>query len=215
MKKTKTIIAAIILLLIFVVGGTFAFFTDTTDEVTNTFTIGSVSISLTEPGWTALADTDDNNIPDDAENMMPGESVTKDPTINNTSTKSPAFVFIKVQVPCTTETTPQEIFTYTLNAGWTELTIENQLPVACSSGGNATHVYYYGSNGQLSPLAKATSASVPTPTTNPLFSTITLRGTLKGDEGLDGQKNIVLKGYGIQTEGLTSTAPASVWGNFN
>ena len=36
----------------------------------------------------------------------------------------------------------------------------------------------------------------------------------KGNEGLTGNKNIVVTGYGIQTEGLTSTAPADVWGNF-
>ena len=214
MKKKKTVLAAVILLLMFVVGGAIAYFTDT-DTKTNTFTIGSVDITLTETGWDALTDTDSDGIPDAAEDMMPGESVTKDPLVNNISTKNPAYVFAKVEVPCTTvesPATPEEIFTYTVNAGWTEL---STAAVACTSGGTATHVYYYGTGGTLTTLAKATSATTPTSTSNPLFSTITLRSTLKGNEGLSGEKQVVVTGYGIQTEGLTSTAPADVWANFN
>ena len=213
MKKKKTILAALVLLLVVAVGGAIAYFTDT-DTKTNTFTIGNVDISLTEDGWDALADANNNGIPDVAEDMMPGESVKKDPTINNLSTKNPAYVFAKVEVPCTTivapATTSEELFTYTTNAGWTELSSA----AACTSGGTATHVYYYGTGGTLTALAKAANASTPTPTSNPVFSSVTLRSTLKGNEGLTGNKNIVVTGYGIQTEGLTSTAPADVWGNF-
>ena len=213
MKKKKTVLAAVILLLMFVVGGAIAYFTDT-DTKTNTFTIGSVDITLTETGWDALTDTDTDGIPDAAEDMMPGESVTKDPLVNNISTKNPAYVFAKVEVPCTTvesPATPEEIFTYTVNAGWTEL---STAAVACTSGGTATHVYYYGSNGTLTALAEAADASTPTSTTNPVFSSITLRSTLTGNEGLSGNKNVVVTGYGIQTEGLQSTTPADVWSNF-
>lgn len=215
MNKKKTIIAAAILLMIFVVGGTIAYFTDT-DTKTNTFTIGNVDITLTEAGWDTLPDTNNNDIPDAAEDMLPGESVTKDPLINNVSTKNPAYVFAKVEVPCTTivapATTSEELFTYTVNAGWTELTTAQ---VACTSGGTATHVYYYGTNGTLTELAKAANASTPTSTTNPVFSSITLLSTLKGNEGLTGNKEVVVTGYGIQTEGLASTTPASVWSNFS
>ena len=214
MKKKKTILAALVLLLVVAVGGAIAYFTDT-DTKTNKFTIGNVDISLTEDGWDALEDANNNHIPDVAEDMMPGESVTKDPTINNLSTKNPAYVFAKVEVPCTTivapATTLEELFTYTTNAGWTEL---SSAAVACTSGRTATHGYYYGTGGTLTALAKAANASTPTPTSKPVFSSVTLRSTLKGNEGLTGNKNIVVTGYGIQTEGLTSTAPADVWGNF-
>lgn len=211
MKRNKTIIAAVVLLLVFIVGGAIAYFTDT-ETKTNTFTIGSVDITLTETGWDALTDTDEDGIPDLAEDMMPGDSVTKDPLITNVSTKNPAYVFVKLEVPCTTIVAPatvsEELFTYTINAGWTELTVSNELPVACTSGGTATHVYYYGSNGTLTSLATNTA------TTNPLFNSVTLRSTLTGNEGLTGEKNIVITGYGIQTNGLTSSTPASVWANF-
>lgn len=217
MKKNRTILAAFVLLTLLIVGGAIAYFTDY-DTKTNTFTIGNVDITLTEAGWDALPDTNNNQIPDDAEDMMPGESVTKDPLINNVSTKNPAYVFAKVEVPCTTVTspaTPEEMFTYTVNAGWTELTVSNELPVACTSGGTATHVYYYGSGGTLTPLAKAADESTPTSTSAPVFSSVTLLGTLTGNEGLTGDKEIVVTGYGIQTEGLSSTTPAAVWSNFS
>ncbi len=209
MKKNKTYLAAVVLLLVFVVGGAIAYFTDT-DTKTNVFTIGSVDIELVEPNLNTT-DANSNNVPDAAEDLMPGQSVAKDPKINNVSTKNPAYVFVKVEVPCTTETTPQEMFTYTTNAGWTEL---STAAVACTSGGNATHVYYYGSNNTLTALAKAADASTPTPTSTAVFSSVTLLNTLTGTEGLTGNKTITVTGYGIQTEGLASTAPADVWANF-
>ncbi len=215
MKKDKLFLAAVVLLLLLVVGGAIAYFTDT-DTKTNTFTIGSVDITLTETAWDALTDTNSDGIPDAATDMMPGQSVAKNPTVNNISTKNPAYVFVKVEVPCTTVTspaTPEEIFTYTVNSGWTELTTTG-IPVTCTSGGTATHVYYYGSNGTLTALAKAADSSTPTSTSTAVFSSVTLLNTLTGNEGLTGNKNIVVTGYGIQTEGLSSTTPADVWANF-
>ena len=212
MKKKKTILAALVLLLVVAVGGAIAYFTDT-DENTNIFTIGNVDITLTEPNWDTTDTTPANSIPDVAENLMPGETVAKDPTINNKSTKSEAYVFAKVVVPCTTETTPKEIFTYDVNDDkWTEL---SSAAVACTSGGNATHVYYYGTEGTLTELAKATNDTTPTPTSKPVFDEVTVLSTLKGTEGLTGNKNIVVTGYGIQSKGLASTIPATVWGYFS
>ena len=245
MNKKKTILAAFVLLLVVAVGGAIAYFTDT-DEQTNTFTIGNVDISLTEPNWNKT-DSDSNGVPDASENLMPGQSVFKDPTINNLSTKNAAYVFAKVVVPCTSETTPKEIFTYDINLAtydsvdiqskqnsidgnfiedyntgknrpipkyhfnddaWTELT---SAAVACTNG-NATHVYYYGTNGALTELAKATSSTAPTPTSKAVFDKVTVLSTLKGNEGLTGNKDIVVTGYGIQKDGLASNAPATVWG---
>ena len=81
MKRKRTIIAAVILLLVVAVGGAIAYFTDS-DEKTNTFTIGNVDISLTETAWSST-DSDSNGVPDAAENLMPGQSVPKNPVINN------------------------------------------------------------------------------------------------------------------------------------
>ena len=226
MKKKKTILAAIVLLLVFVVGGAIAYFTDT-DSATNTFTIGNVDIDLVESTWenldTDTVDKNNNKIPDAAEDMMPGETVDKDPVVKNLSTKNPAYVFVKVEVPCSNiittaapddEETPVELFRYSVNTGWTELT---SAKVACSTAGStATHVYYYGNSTTLTELAKAANDSTPT-ATPALFNSVTLLETLKSSDipNLTDAKNIVVTGYGIQTEGLTSTTPAAVWANFS
>jgi len=226
MKKKKTILAAIVLLLVFVVGGAIAYFTDT-DTKTNTFTIGNVDIDLVETAWDALPDEDNDKIPDAAEDMMPGEFVTKDPVIRNRSTKNPAYVFVKLQVPCSKEVTkpgdpnptvlsPEELFTYSINTAWSELTTA---AVACTDSGTATHVYYYvGSGTTMIPLGKAANESTPT-AAPALFveNKVTLRGTLESAQipNPTVAKNIVVTGYGIQTEGLASTAPADVWGYLN
>ena len=211
MNKKKTIIAAIVLLLVAVVGGAIAYFTDT-DTKTNTFTIGNVDITLTEPSW-VTTDSNNNNVPDAAENVVPGQSIPKDPVITNVSTTNPAYVFAKVEVPCTTATnpaTPVEIFDYTpVNSAWTEL---SSAALACTSGGTATHVYYYGTNNTLSTLA-ANNTAAPA-----LFTAITVSSNVTGatSEGLTGNKNVVVTGYGIQTNGLGSdVTPATVWSNFS
>lgn len=221
MKKKKTIIAAIVLLLVFLVGGAIAYFTDT-DNATNIFTIGNVDIDLVEPNWDET-DEDNNDVPDASQDLMPGETVAKDPKINNLSTSNPAYVFAKVEVPCSktvtipgdTPTTlnPTELFTYTVNSAWTEL---SSAAVACTDSGTATHVYYYGTGGTLTPLAKAANASTPT-STPALFSEVTLLGTLISDQipATPTNKNVVVTGYGIQTDGLSSTSPANVWANFS
>ncbi len=210
MNKKKTIIAAIVLLLVAAIGGAIAYFTDT-DTKTNTFTIGNVDITLTEPNWDTT-DADHDNVPDAAENLSPGVSVAKDPTITNVSATAPAYVFAKVEVPCTTATspaTPVEIFDYApVNSAWTEL---SSAAVACTSGGTATHVYYYGTNNTLSSLA-ANNTAAPA-----LFTAVTLSNSVTGssDEGLSGNKNVVVTGYGIQTNGLgNDVTPATVWGMF-
>ena len=199
MKKEKIIVAAVILLLVFVVGGAAAFFTDT-ESVTNTFTIGDVDITLTEPDWD---DTDHNNngVPDAAEGRTPGQVIAKDPTITNVGTND-AYVFAKVVAACTGEVSPavpKEIFTYTTNTGWYLMTDSN----TCSNG-TITKIYAYGSNAAMTRLAKNGTAT--------LFDEVTINTAITGDEvGLSGNKNIVVTGYAIQADGINATSPSAVW----
>lgn len=71
-----------------VIGGTLAYFTDT-DTADNVFTVGNVSIDLTEPNWEGEGS-------EDAPEAYPGEALKKDPTVTNDG-KNPAFVRIKVE----------------------------------------------------------------------------------------------------------------------
>lgn len=86
-KKIIAVCLIVALAATAVVGGTLAWFTD--DEVaTNTFTVGNVDITLTEPNWTSTGSQD-------APEVYPGEPLAKDPTVKNDG-KNPCFVRIKV-----------------------------------------------------------------------------------------------------------------------
>lgn len=69
------------------VGGSLAYFTDKDNKV-NTFTVGNVDITLTEPNW-------EGNGSADAPAAYPGEPLAKDPTVTNDGA-NPCFVRIKV-----------------------------------------------------------------------------------------------------------------------
>ena len=66
------------------IGGTLAYFTDTTDAK-NTFTVGNVKIEIEEEHWVAK----------DAEDVFPGQTLAKDPKVKNTGNNS-CFIRAKI-----------------------------------------------------------------------------------------------------------------------
>jgi predicted ribosomally synthesized peptide with SipW-like signal peptide len=71
------------------IGGTLAYFTDTTDAKTNTFTVGGVDITLTEPKWDA----------DDSDKILtPGTSYDKDPTIKVEEGSQDAYIYFGIDM---------------------------------------------------------------------------------------------------------------------
>lgn len=87
MKKKITLVATSVLLVAaLVIGGTLAYFTDT-ETKTNTFTVGNVDITLTEPNWK-----------NDNAKLIPGRVIAKDPTITLKSGSERAYTFMKVEL---------------------------------------------------------------------------------------------------------------------
>jgi predicted ribosomally synthesized peptide with SipW-like signal peptide len=202
MRKGKAIIAGIIILFIFFIGGVVAYFT-ASQTITNTFTIGNIQISLTEPNW-VTTDSDNNGVPDAAQGKMPGQTVAKNPTITNIGDNA-AFVFAEVQVPCTDDGS-LELFTYTVNTGW--YTMSNG---SCASSGGqmvATKRYAYGTSSAMTSVAKQGTAV--------LFNEVVVNGSITGSEaGISGNKQVIVTAYAIQADGLGSaTDPTSVWTKF-
>ena len=87
-KKIVSIALAAALAATAIVGSSLAYFTDQ-DEKTNTFTVGNVDITLTEPKW----DADINN-----KDLIPGKTIPKDPTITVAEGSEKAYTFMKVQM---------------------------------------------------------------------------------------------------------------------
>lgn len=87
-RKILALASAVCMVAILAIGGTLAYFTDK-DDATNTFTVGNVDITLTEPNWEGSGSQD-------APEVYPGEPLAKDPTVTN-SGANPCFVRIKVE----------------------------------------------------------------------------------------------------------------------
>jgi predicted ribosomally synthesized peptide with SipW-like signal peptide len=173
-KKTKKIVAIIVAALaIIVTGGVIAYLTDT-DTATNTFTIGAVSIDLTEDNWNAT----------NAQNVVPGQVINKDPAVENTGSNS-AYVYIKVEEPIVNMKSggTGPLLTYSINTGWTQLKTS-------TSGATKTTVFYYNT-------ALATGATTPK-----LFNNVTVA---EFDQNtVNGNKNMVVTAYAIQSNDLPS-----------
>lgn len=204
MNKKRMIIAAIVLAIVLAVGGILAYFTDT-ETKTNVFTIGNVNITLTEPGWDET-DSNNNNIPDAAEGLIPGQTVTKDPKITLESGSSNAYLFMKVKVPAivTSGTVTKELYTYTVNNAWEEVTAKKVI-----GADYVEHVYVYGT------VSTPTSVTAGTTTAN-VFPNVTVNTTITNTEaaGFASNSNIVVTAYGIQADGISASGAADIYNLF-
>ena len=182
------------------VGGISAYFTDG-DTVTNTFTVGKISLALQEPDWD----------PEAAKDMTPNQTVKKNPQIQNDGVNA-EFVFMEVILPCEQLVTANgdgtlnaaadtELYSYTVNAGWHQMDRMQD-----AENGTVTYLYVYGNAEVCTEL----EAGATTPT---LFDTVKIANVVE-DQALEGQtREIVINAYGIQTANINGgkTAPADVW----
>lgn len=101
--KKRNAVLSVCMILALVISGAFAYLTDHDNKV-NTFTIGKVDITLHEDDWYRHGtgfltdDSDDNRINDFAENVVPGQIVSKSPYVEN-SGRNDAYIFADVAVP--------------------------------------------------------------------------------------------------------------------
>ena len=190
-KKIKVTIAVAALLAVLTAGVVYAYLTYTA-ELTNTFTVGNVSATLTEPKW-AEAETANSDI---HKNIYPGQSFAKDPTITMSDTSSPAVVFLEITYPYQSVVTldnngrkqaaaDTQLFTPgTLKTGWAEL---NGKSVTDTTKHTITRVYAY--NNELSAKDSTT-----------LFDTVTFANIAEGTELT--QLSIKVKADIIQAGGM-------------
>ena len=121
MKRKLIIALALCLALALGIGGTMAYLTATTGSVVNTFTIGNVGLKLVETEGETEVTTKSYKI-------VPGETVTKDPTVTVTTGSEPCWLFVKVTEDLGdlnnvfNPETDGKFFTYDLAEGWTKLT---------------------------------------------------------------------------------------------
>ena len=97
-KRTLALLLALVLVFGAAVGGTIAYLTDTTDPVTNTFTVGNVAITLDEAKVDEYgkAVTPAERVDANTYKLIPGHNYTKDPTV--TVLKDSESSYIKMTV---------------------------------------------------------------------------------------------------------------------
>ncbi len=122
MKKTVLMITAIVLILGIAVGGTIAWLMDSTGPVTNTFTIGDVSITLQEHTWDATTEdltTTTTTSGNSNYHFVPGDTLEKDPWTTVKANSEKCYLFISVTVANNTVGTVDPILEWAIADGWT------------------------------------------------------------------------------------------------
>lgn len=203
-KKTKIILCTASIIGVIGVSGIFAYLTDTKTK-SNKFTVGKVEIELKEPNWESATDSDDDGVPDYAENVTPNATISKDPQVKNVG-KSDAYVYLKVTVPAKKVITAQsdgnlanegqatdtQLFTYTPNEKWKEITTERKSNVNSETSEieSYTYVYYY--NEKLTPNS----------TTDTLFDTVKFANVIEGQVDSTTEQQLNIDAYAIQSDNL-------------
>ena len=185
MKKKIVSLALAVCLLAIAAVGTLAYFTDKTETKTNTFTVGNVNITLTEPNW------------DEPETVEPGLTYAKDPTVTNVGAND-AYIRVDVTVSDWAAFTAAAaahnitdlttIFGGYVDADWTRMNISVN-----SDADTATYSYFY-----KSILAVGDDATLFTDVTIPAAFTSAEMAALGEDFTID------VIAYAIQADGLTA-----------
>ena len=166
--------------------GTMAYLTST-DEVVNTFTVGSVAITLDETdvdGSTPNAERDKAN----AYKLMPGHTYTKDPIVHVASTSEDCYLFVKVVNEIAAIEGEQTVAAQMDAKGWVAVD-------------GADGVYVYTQNRAPAVVAGGSSVTV--------FDNFTISGTVDNATlATYNNKTITVTAYAIQADGFDNAADA-------
>ncbi len=196
MKKRSLIIAiSVLLVAVLSVGATLAYFTAQTETVTNMFTMGNISATISEPSWDPTA----------SHLLMPADSYDKDPKITIGATSQPAWVFMKVTV---TDAAALQaavnavavdtdllggIATALMPSPWTSMAVPSV------SGDVKTYIYGY------------TTTLSASQSTSPIFTEITLPTSVDGSStyaSLTDGFTITAQGFAVQAANVDTLAEA-------
>ena len=172
--------------------GTMAYLTSTA-SVENTFTVGSVAITLDETdvdNSTADASRDQAN----SYKLMPGHTYTKDPIVHVDSTSEECYLFVKVANEITAIEGGTTVADQMTEKGW--------VPVNSAPG-----VYVYTQNNQNNTPAVVAGGSDVT-----VFDNFTISGTVDNATlATYNNKTITVTAYAIQADGFEGKTASQIW----
>lgn len=183
-KKALLMTLCAVMLVAASVMGTLAYLQDTTDVVTNTFTVGKVEITLDEApvdlyGEVVAGDRRTEN----EYKLIPGHEYKKDPTVHVIAGSEQCWLFVKVENDISAIEADTKIAAQMENNGWK--------PVA-----GAENVYYF--DGIVDAREVAVDKIV--------FANFTVAGT--ADVAQYAEATIEIDAYAIQADGFATAAAA-------
>lgn len=194
-NKALLTMACAVLLVVASVLGTMAYLTSTA-EVENTFTVGSVTISMDETdvdNSTEGKDRDTKN----RYHLLPGHEYTKDPIIHVASTSEECYLFVTVsnEIAAIEATGDTSVASQMEAKGWK--TVEGQTNL---------YVYIGTAEGASAPLAVKANDNIP------VFEKIVISGSVDNTT-LANYKNktITVNAYAVQKDGFESKTDFEIW----
>ena len=205
MKKTLTVIIALVLVVVMSVAGTVAYLTST-DTVTNTFSVGNVQIKLDEakanPDGSLVANAD--RVKANSYKLLPGHTYNKDPmvTVLNGSESS----YIKMTVTFSKANELDAIFDpdgatlTTIFNGYDSSNWTYKGNTKNAADNTRTYEFWY---------KEAVAAPTADVALDALFDSITVPGSITNEQlkTIEGM-TITVNAYAIQADGFTDAADA-------
>ena len=197
-RKILVSLAALALVAAISIGGTLAYLTQQ-KTVTNTFTVGNVTITMDE------TDVDDStkDAARDTENsykLLPGKTYTKDPIIHVDTNSESCYLFVTIKNEIADiEDANNSVEKQMTAKGWAKVT--------GVTGVENLYVYIGTEENASDPKVVAAGADVT------VFDQIAIKGEGVTNEGLKDYagKTIVVNAYAIQAEGFSGKTAAQIW----
>lgn len=176
-----------------------AYLTSTTDTVTNTFTVGKVSITLDEAKVTdaGVVDETAGRVKSNEYKLMPGHAYVKDPTIHVDLNSEECYLFVKVE------------------NGIADIEAEGDTKIAnqmAAKGwqlvGGQTNVYVYigTAEGASDPAAVKAGDNVG------VFGEMVIADSVDGDDLKTYEnKTIKVTAYAVQKDGFVGKNASEIW----
>ncbi len=170
-KSLLMMMVTICLIAVVGVGATLAYLTDTTETLTNTFTLGKTDIEIDEPEW------------EEPEDIVPGQEIAKDPTVTVKAKSVDSYVFMSVSGIDAMEAAGFEVGEF--NAAW----------VKADDAEGKDGIYVYSDANGPAVVAKADEdQELPA-----LFEKVTYKADNTETEG--GEFNLLVKAAAVQATG--------------
>lgn len=185
-RKVLILALCAVLLVSATIMGTMAYLTSQA-EVVNTFTVGSVAITLDETDVDGNAERDTAN----AYKLLPGHTYTKDPIIHVAPTSEDCYLFVKVVDEIANIQAAKTVAAQMEEKGWKAVNgVEN--------------VYVYTVNNE--------NAAVSADSNVPVFVNFKIKDDVTNTDLANYQnKTITVTAYAVQKDGFEGKTAAEIW----